>query len=255
LRDGYASFICISTNFGNSWNAIAQSDADYKANWWDSVGLSTDGKKIIVVSSREVWTSPDAGVTWVTNGLSKLSWVRCSADGLTVIAWDWAGTLFRSTNAASTWTVVTNLSPSTASVLACSADGKRMYASTWAGLAYASNDAGLTWNAMSSPSSPWRSMACTPDGCLVLAGQYDYEDGYIYSSQSTPTPSLAISSAQDHLALSWGITSLPFGLQQRDSLTGNWTDMPVEQTLNPSSGNFEATVPMPGGPRFYRLKR
>ena len=253
---GWASSICVSTNSGATWNLTQQDDSGYQANWWVKVAASADGRKIIVVSSRDVWTSTNWGVTWATNALKNLSYVRCSADGNQVLAASWDSLIYCSTNGGASWSPGTNLFQNNLARLACSADGSTFIAASRPRPAYVSTNRGATWSLLDAPITNWQSVACSADGCKIIASQYDYDGGTIYTAQSSPAPILNIapSNTGTGVHLSWIVPSIPLMLQQNPDLTStNWTAVLAEPSLNYNRLENEVCVPAPPGRNFYRL--
>lgn len=77
----------------------------------------------------------------------------------------------------------------------------------------------------------------------------------MYTSQSTPTPSLSLTSSGANALLAWTIPSMDFTLQQNaDLTTTNWMDVPTPPVLNLTNLQNQVLVSPPGGNTFYRLK-
>ena len=88
-------WIYTSTNYGATWQKQSGAPSGWsQAGYWATVASSGDGASLVVggqLGTREVCTSLDSGVTWVSNNipsLSALPWfsVAISADGKKVAA-------------------------------------------------------------------------------------------------------------------------------------------------------------------------
>ena len=99
----------------------------------------------------------------------------------------------------------------------------------------------------------WAAVASSADGNRLFAA---VNGGGIYTLETTPTPVVEIAISRGSLTLSWIIPSTPFVLQESADLTAaNWVDVTVERTLNFSNLHYQATLPLSGDRRFYRLAR
>ena len=77
----------------------------------------------------------------------------------------------------------------------------------------------------------------------------------IYTSYTTPAPSLDIASCDTTLALSWIVSSTNFVLQQNlDLTTTNWTDVTNTPALNLTNLQNEVMMLPSNSSSFYRLK-
>ena len=163
---------------------------------------------------------------------------------------------------AQTWTPTAAIATNWATV-ACSATGTKLVAAvggfTGLGLIYTSLDSGATWTEVSGqyflyPYS-WTSVASSADGNRLMAvvGGYPSNLGLIYTSQSTPTPNLSITSVGTATLVAWTIPSVNFTLQQNSDLTTtNWTDVVTAPTV--TNQQNQVVLPAPTGNAFYRLK-
>ena len=183
------------------------------------------------------------------------SWTaRSSADASKLVGGFYGnpGPVYLSTNSEASWFQAAVPEEDWAG-LAFSADGTKIIGTVKyppESLIYISTNSGLTWTSNSAPNLFCGRAASSADGnkLAVIAG------GYVYVSQSIPTPVLKLTPATNsNLLLSWTIPSMPFVLQQNTDLTTtNWTDVP---TL-PAAVNLECqvTVPSSTSQNFYRLK-
>jgi hypothetical protein len=77
----------------------------------------------------------------------------------------------------------------------------------------------------------------------------------IYTSQTTPTPSLSLTPSGSNLVISWTVPSMDFTLQQNSDLsTTNWMDVPTPPVLNLTNLQNQVIVSPTNGNTFYRLK-
>jgi hypothetical protein len=201
---------------------------------WSSICSSADGNKLAAVGLSTSITIPDgqhistyggigistnSGASWTTNNNFNASSVASSADGSKLIAGNASG-IYVSTDLGMTWIQETNITGS----IACSADGNKLVVAT-------------------------QSLTTSPGGALFFI------PGPIYTSFSTPTPSMNITPANGNLMLSWIIPSTNFVLQQNSDLTTtNWTDVTNTPVLNLTNLQNEVILSPPGSNVFYRLK-
>jgi photosystem II stability/assembly factor-like uncharacterized protein len=135
---------------------------------WFSVASSADGYKLAAVRGyTNVYTSTDAGKTWVNHSVST-EWsqaVAMSADGNTIVVVSWkGGPILISSDAGESWKKTSAPNNYWASV-ACSADGSRILAAgSDAGdqHLFLSLDSGITWN-KTGPSNYWNYVAASAD--------------------------------------------------------------------------------------------
>jgi hypothetical protein len=120
-----------------------------------------------VVGTDNLYTSTDAGGTWVARE-SPRKWiaVASSADGSRLLAADVGGRLYTSADSGITWTP--HESNRLWIAVSSSADGKKLAAAAMAGQIYISNDAGATW-APRATAGYWRSIASSADGTTLVA--------------------------------------------------------------------------------------
>lgn len=94
-----------------------------------------------------------------------------SADGNTLLAVEYQGGVFRSTDAGGSWTRLTNGLPATADWMTCatSLDGNYLTVAAYGAGIYYSRDGGASWSLSNVPPSTWVGMIATGDGALVAA--------------------------------------------------------------------------------------
>jgi hypothetical protein len=122
---------------------------------------------------------------------------------------------------------------------------------------YVSQNSGATWTATGAASTPWWAVIASADGSKLVAADSgsSVSGGGIYTSQSTPTPVLRLTSSGGTAALSWTVPSTIFTLQQNSDLnTTNWTDVTTAPTLNTANLQNQVIVSPPSDNQFYRLK-
>jgi hypothetical protein len=128
-------------------------------------------------------------------------------------------------------------------------DGKFIAASR-AGPACISTD----WGAEVESLSPQGARKLVPALRRDYVAAAAYDDGAIYTAQSSPAPILNIAPSNTGVLLSWIVPSMPLMLQQNpDLISTNWTAVLVEPTLNYGRLENEVCVPAPTGRNFYRL--
>jgi hypothetical protein len=177
-----------------------------------------------------------------------------SADGGTMVAasytFDFGGPIYVSTNSGLSWLTASVPNDYWTSVT-CSADGTRLAAVAVAGV-YLSTDSGATWK-LSGGFTGWRStLASSADGCELVMQAYV---AGVYTYKTTPAPLIKIAPSGGNVVLSWIIPSMPFSLQESESLTTtNWKEVATPPVLNLNNLRNEVAIPASAGPRFYRLK-
>jgi hypothetical protein len=118
---------------------------------------------------------------------------------------------------------------------------------------YTSSDAGVTWTVSDAPANAWEWVASSADGSRLAAVANAYNGtGRIYTLQTTPSPVLNLSAADNDTAISWIIPSLDFNLQQSPDLI-NWTEVTNQPVLNLTNLQNQVTLPPPDGNSFFRL--
>jgi hypothetical protein len=236
---------------------------------WNAVASSADGTKLVAAGSGQpaIFTSTDSGATWVSNSIPgllteyNLLWqsVASSADGTKLVAAEGFGYIYTSTNSGTTWTL--NNTPGTNlnwQSVASSADGTKLVAAEEDGWIYTSTNSGTTWISNSVPFGFWSSVASSADGCKLVAATRAFgplADAYgIYTSYSSPAPSLAIACSDTNVALCWIIPSTNFVLQQNlDLTTTNWVTLTNAPTLNLANMQDELTLSPANNSGFFRL--
>jgi hypothetical protein len=91
-------------------------------------------------------------------------------------------------------------------------------------------------------------------GRLLAAAGGPSVTGPIYSSHSTPSPSLSITPSALVDVISWTVPSMDFALQQNpDPIRTNWTDVATPPVLNLTNLQNQVTVSATNRANFYRL--
>ncbi len=253
-----------STDSGAAWAILANAPATV------SVAASADGTKLFVgagpcfgCASASFEISTNSGANWLaTSVTSSFAWsaVASSADGNKLVAMNpnANGLIYTSSDSGATWT--TNSSPGESWIsVASSADGARLVAALGGGFnpggpsvggpVYSSIDSGATWTSNDVPYA--FSVASSADGSKLVAAA---NGGGIYTAQFTPMPVLSITPSGSNLVLYWTVPSIKFVLQENpDVIKTHWTDLVRTPTLILTNLQYQATVPLPSGNRFYRL--
>ena len=175
--------ICVSKNFGKTWNCVTPKD--YVDGL--SASLSADGSvAAVATASGSVLISRDSGVTWksilVKNSATFVS-VAMSGDGakLTVLAN--GGHAYTSSDSGNSWTDRTPNSKRNWSSVAISKDGLIQYAAIYGGGILKSKNTGTSWTTLSRATSKyWKAIDCSADGKIVVAA---VDGGGIYTSSDS----------------------------------------------------------------------
>ncbi len=203
-----ASGLCLgSPAFAQGWNQTTAMNAS-----WVGVAMSADGTKLVAAAvGSGIWTSQDAGQTWVTNNVPPgIVWsaVASSADGNKLVAvtrcsggnasvWTYSGLSWTSTN------LPCDPSSEGPCAVASSGDGEKLVVVTSSGGGTAgvwtSSDGGLDWVSNNIPGAfhTYLSAASSADGRVLAVGSYV---GLIYYSTNS--------------GLSWHTNNAPSGIWQ-----------------------------------------
>jgi DNA-binding beta-propeller fold protein YncE len=192
--------ILISTNAGVNWTIATGAPTN---GLWETVACSADGGKMIAAGGGggtfvfPIYTSPDMGVTWVSNNAPVINWqsVASSADGTRLAAAaELNRVIYTSTNSGDTWTQATNAPKASWFSVALSADGTKLAAvATGSTNIFTSPDFGTTWISNNVPiGTPqgieryWSSIASSADGSkLIASAGGNGETGYIFISTNS----------------------------------------------------------------------
>jgi hypothetical protein len=135
--------------------------------------------------------------------------------------------------------------------VAVSAEGTKMVpVGRYTGI-FSSADSGTTWSQDNAPVTNWCSVACSADGCKLVAA---VNGGGLYTWQTVPAPKLRAAFSFDTILLSWVLPSTKLVLQQAPDLTsGKWAAVAVTPALNYTNLQYQVSIPKPQGMMFYRL--
>ena len=205
-------------------------------NWW-YLASSASGQKLAGVANAfpslvqtgapqtgSVWTSPDAGNTWIEQtGTGKpptANWagVASSADGNVLAVASSGGTapgakgIWVSNDSGVTWNnpASTNTGAGFWVSIAMSANGTRMAAVRLSGGVYTSDDSGVNWTLRTQifGNADWRSLASSSTGQYLVAAVYtDY----------FADPRAAVDRQSVYVSSDFGVTWVPAGTQRFDS--------------------------------------
>jgi hypothetical protein len=117
---------------------------------------------------------------------------------------------------------------------------------------YFSNDSGKTWLSIGAPPSTnsyWNIAVLSADGSKLFA----LANGGIYTWQSTPMPTVNITTPGGNPMLSWLVPSTNFVLQQSFNLA-LWTDVTNLPSLNFTNLQYQVTLSPSNQSAFFRLK-
>ena len=141
---------------------------------WQTVASSADGSKLVAAGpAGGIYTSPDYGVTWVSNATPPppQNWLSLvsSADGTKLAAIPFNITPITSTNSGAHWVTNTPF-PNDWHHLASSADGNTLFGAGSAGVIAVSTNGGSTWARLTNaPQGLWAGIACSADATKVVA--------------------------------------------------------------------------------------
>jgi len=270
--DGECLFAIYSSFQGNG-DAYEYESHDHGLTWTsqyfpqsiNDICCSANGTKVYKsVENDSVYVSHDSGGSWSSTSLSSPSWcwLACSASGNTVAAALCGGSIFISQDSGASWTASSAPAKQWDSI-AISAEGKKIFATyptqsvlrngNWGpdyrGGIFASTDAGKTWVQAGTPNTNWVSIACSADGNKVYAVT---GSGEVWMYQSTPSPELNLTAANDDLLLSWIIPVQNMVLQKSTNLI-SWLTITNVPVLNLSNLENQVTLPFSGIGGFFRL--
>lgn len=237
--------VWISTNSGASWAQNALS-----ASGLYGVAMTPDGNTMVVAGRLgRIYVSTNAGATWTTNNIGASPTYPCvvvSADGskLIVGSGQAGGAFFVSTNSGGNW--ISNAIIQNWTSMASSADGKSFIAGGTSAL-YSSTDSGITW--VSNSLAKVLGVASSADGTKWAAVQYP---GFIYTSQTLPTPQLTLAGSNNNLNFSWIVPSTNFVLQQSSNFI-DWITLTNSPSLNLTNLCSEVSLSLTNDRGFFRL--
>jgi hypothetical protein len=166
----------------------------YTTDTWLHLASDSSGRYLYACSPSKLAASSDYGVTWASikpSGAAGTAWkkVACSTDGSKVIACEYGGRVWISTNYGSTWTDADPLSDDTNhnwSSVASDSDGSVLVASRSGAHIYVSTNSGADWTERDPGSAghvDWDKVTCSGDGAKIMAAYYT--SGKIYASTDT----------------------------------------------------------------------
>ena len=196
-------------------------------------GVGAGGWKIAQNSGQQINIGFPA-VSWVPRA-SAQNWygVASSADGTNLVAIDYGGQIYTSSDAGVTWTGQASGNQNWQAV-ASSADGTKLVAAIYNGLIYTSPDSGITWvPQVAAGSGYWLSVASSADGTELAAIIFDYNSG---------TGSIYVSSDS---GLTWTLQALP-GLYW-SSIASSADGTRLVATGSDNTGNTEIYISLNSG--------
>lgn len=197
LKRVVLAIIVPATLFHNCVSASAQiwKRTAAPTDFWRSVAMSADGKRIIAAGlSGHVFISTNFGETWIQSGVPLASWnsAASSADGSRLIVagrdiFSGPGWIYTSTDFGMTW--ISNSVPRTNwQVVACSTNGLKLIAGAYApghNYNYCSTDGGSNWTLnYTATGNDWYSFAPSSDASKLVAVS---TSGFIYTSANLGT--------------------------------------------------------------------
>ncbi len=173
--------IFTSTNSGTTWTDGLGNPGNLN---WQAVASSSDGTKLVAAASQGIWTSTDAGATWVGR-LGAASWtgVAASADGVKLVAVINSGLIYTSANSGVNWSPQPLSGSRFWNSVASSANGQNLVATVSGGQVYTSTDSGVNW-AGHDIGRTWISVASSTDGSRLVAA---VNNGLLYTSTDSGT--------------------------------------------------------------------
>lgn len=239
-----------STNSGATWERTGA-----PAKNWSAVASSADGTRLAGLALRQIFTSTNAGVTWLEATNAPSGYWQClalSADGTKLLAGLFGGGIYTSTDSGATW--ISNSVPSELwSSVAASADGTKLVAVADCNRAtYTSTNGGLLWTSNALAPNNLSGVVSSADGNRLAA--ISTTTALMYTAQTVPTPTLCLAPANGALRLAWGVPSLPFVLQENSNVAmANWTDVTNTPTFDPTTLQNQVFLEPSAQGRFYRL--
>ena len=185
--------IWMSSNGGRTWT---QDVSVGETQWWQEIVMSSDGSKLAAAVSDggysgSIWTSSDAGETWVkAESSSRKDWqsITMSSDGSKLAACEgdgiYEGNLWGSADGGSTWLTLSlpcirlvRASSNFTTLITDASLGSQN------GIFVIDVAGGNTWKLSNTTSPTWTSLAMSPDASRVVAGTW--HDGGLWI---TPPP-------------------------------------------------------------------
>jgi len=161
---------------------------------WSAAASSADGEKLVATEfGGKIYTSTDAGVSWTPRESDRDWWaVASSADGQKLAAVVFNGNIYVSSDAGATWTATATVKAWGG--IASSANGQKLAAINF-GLdnVYVSDDGGVTWTPRLL-ANVWTGIAMSADGQRLIA------------LRDNPTPRAFISTDG---GVTWSTTGVP----------------------------------------------
>jgi uncharacterized repeat protein (TIGR02543 family) len=146
-----AGGIWVSTDYGVTWTAIANTSA----RKWFSIATNANGTKVAAVDrGGSIWTSVDSGSTWTERaaaGTRNWESIASSSDGDNLVAVAPDGFIFTSSDSGETWSNRTPANVTGFTGVSSSNDGSRLAVTTWSSGLYTSSNYGQTWTLRSLP--------------------------------------------------------------------------------------------------------
>jgi photosystem II stability/assembly factor-like uncharacterized protein len=178
----YGGSTHVSNDGGATWTERVVDNVS-----WRQVVSSADGRMLLAMPNNgSLYRSGDGGETWSPLPLSTdVSWgrVAMSADGLTMMAFDYAtNLLYVSTNGGDEWTPQTTVGQHFWSAISLSADGHTLIATTYQDQGiWISSDTGATWvlQEISGASDKWSNVTSSAHGVKIFAVQ---ATGWLYKA-------------------------------------------------------------------------
>lgn len=130
---------------------------------WTAVACSSDATNIAAAIGSNVYTTTNAGSSWITNPVPATCWALAAASSGFKLVAAYNGGIVTSTNFGASWTTnAAGVFPWTC--LAASSDCTRLVAGVSNGLFYASANFGATWTAVTSTNQFWSGACMSADG-------------------------------------------------------------------------------------------
>ena len=169
LIAGYAGFLSVSGDSGNTWFLPPNQPL---GNGFQFT-ISSDGHYAAgALSGRYIYVSSDFGTNWIaqTNSvITNYSGIAMSADGSRLTTVVNGGGIYISTDFGTNWTL-TSAPSNTWVAVSSSADGSRLTAAAYAGGVFYSTNFGANWHLSAGPGTNyWAALASSADGNRVTA--------------------------------------------------------------------------------------
>ena len=236
----------MAQNAGQSITTMLESDFT-TSHGAKSVASSADGTKLVAAEyGGKIYTSTDSGTTWTARDSSR-DWVSVasSSDGTKLVATEYGGSQIY-TSVDSGATWTTHSQYTYWAAVASSADGTKLVVADWYYQIYTSLNSGATWTARDS-SRYWSAVASSSDGTKLVAAE---QGGFIYTSLNSGATWTSHDSSRNW----YGVASSSDGTKLVAVVNGGQiytsTDSGLNWTAGASSSNWVSVASSSDGTKL-----